>query len=132
MKRQFASAVVLAILMGSAGCAGQKLKDERTVDIQVGDVKTFDYDAPRADQKVTVVVTPAGSSVDVYVVPSAQAQAAQQAMLNNKKPAGALVAKEKVAKEETLETTIPAKTGFAVVIGNAPKDTKVELKVNGR
>lgn len=131
LSRLFVSGALMLLLGLLAGCR-QKLDLERSLTVDVGDVQLIDIDPPRSEQKLTVTVTPSGAPVDVYVVAADDAEAAKQALLGNKKPSKPLASKLKVSKEETLEATIPAKTGYAVILGNASKESKVSVKLTGR
>jgi hypothetical protein len=113
-----------------AGCG--KLNDERTVRLETGDVKSFHYDPPPNERRVTVVVTPGDAAVDVYLVTESEHRAAEESLLHEKKPAKTLASKENVSREETVEATVPAKTAFAVLLCGARKNTQVKLKVTGQ
>ena len=58
-------------------------------------------------------------------------EAAKQALLDRKKPAASFAGKVKT-QEATLEATIPANTGFAILLGGASKNSQVKVKVTGR
>jgi hypothetical protein len=118
-----------AALLLAAGC--QKLHDERSVKLAPGDTKSFEIDAPRSEQKVTVEYTSSNGPVNVCVALLEDRQAAEEGVLADKKPDKALASKEK-ADSGTLEATVPAKKGFVVVIGGAKKETEVKVKTNGK
>ena len=112
------------------GC-GQKLDYETTVQLEAGDVQLLSIDPPKQEQKVTVTVSSSGSPISVYVVSGKDKEAAKQALLDLKKPAGALASNAKT-QEATLEATVPANTGFGVLLGGASKSSQVKVKVTGR
>jgi hypothetical protein len=119
-----------SIFVALAGC-GQKLDYETAVQLEAGDVQLLAIDPPKREQKVTVTVTSSGSPISVYVILGKDKEAAKQALLDSKKPTGALASNVKT-QEATLEATIPANTGFGVLLGGASKSSQVKVKVTGR
>ena len=126
LRRSFLMIIFLAL----AGC-GQKLAYETTVQLADGEVQSIAVDAPKTEQKVSVSVVSSGSPVDVYVVLDKDKETGKQALLDRKKPAESLASKVKT-QDATLEATVPANTGFAVLLGNASKPSQVKVKVAGR
>ncbi len=118
-----ASAVLLA------GC--QKLDYEQTLKMEAGDVKSFPVDPPRSEQKVTVTVTSTIAPVNVYLVLEKDQEAALKALDHYQKPVNPLASQEKT-QDATLEATVPAKTGYVVLLAGATKDTEVKIKITGR
>jgi len=117
-------------LLGSAGC--QKLDSERSIHLDAGEVQIIRIGPPRSDQKVTVVVDSPRSSINVYLVLEQDQEEAKQALLLDRKlPQLPLAGKEKT-NSATLEATVPARNGFAVMLSGAEKATDVKLKVTGR
>jgi hypothetical protein len=92
------------------------------------------------NKKVKVEVTTQGVPLQIYVVKSQDEDASRQALLDYKNPANSLAKWEEPAiklnapAETTMgvETTIPAKTGFAVLITGAKKSCEVKLRITGR
>src|SRR5947209_6330543 len=126
LRRSFLALLLLAL----TGC-GQRLNYERTVELSSGDVQLILIDPPKREQQVSVMVSPVGSPIDVYVVLDKDSEAGKQALLDHKKPAGSLASKTKT-QEATLEATIPANSGFAILLGGASKSTRVTVNVTGR
>jgi hypothetical protein len=120
------SAVVVLMV---AGC--QKIDYKRTIDVEAGDVQATMFDPPRSEQKVTVTATSSSCRVNLYLVLERDQSQARQTMMDYKSPSGALAGQEKT-QDATLEATVPAKQGFAVLIGGASKSTQVQLRVKGR
>jgi hypothetical protein len=118
------------VLLALPGC-GQKLDYETTVDLDEGQVQSIAIDAPKREQKVSVTVTSSGSPIDVYVALDKDKEAGKQALLDRQKPAQSLAHKVKT-QEANLEATIPANTGFAILLGGANKNSRVSVKVTGR
>ena len=110
---------------------GQKLDYESTLQVDDAQVQSISVDPPKKEQKVNVVVTSSASPVDVYVVLEKDKEAGKQSLLNGNKPAESLTGKLKT-QDTTLEATIPANTGFAILLGGASKSTQVKVKVTGR
>jgi hypothetical protein len=122
--------LLVLVLLGSSGC--QRLNHEATVQVEPTGVQSTIISAPRSDQKVAVDVSSPGAPVNVYVVLEKDEEAARDALGRQQKPANVLAGKEKV-EQDTLETTIPAGKGFAVLLGSASNKTaQVKLKVTGR
>jgi hypothetical protein len=125
--RGFLLAAVLAVLPG----CGQRLNYETTVHLSDGDVQLVLVDPPRSEQNVTVTATSSSSPVDVYLVLDKDKEAAKQTLLDRRKPAAVLAGVAKT-RDATLEATIPAKSGFAILLGGASKQSEVRVRVTGR
>ena len=111
------------------GC--QRLNDERTVSVSLGDPYSIEYSAPRYEQKVTIQVSSPGAPVSAYLVAEPDRQAAQLLLNQKKTPEKSLAGKEK-AEEFTLEATVPAKTAFVLLIRADKKEAQVRVKATGR
>jgi hypothetical protein len=98
--------------------------------MEPGDYKTFEMDPPRREQKVIITVTSSAAPVNVYLVAADDLQAATKAVEHFGKPANPLASQEKT-QDATLEATIPAKTGYAVLLAGATKETEVKIKITG-
>jgi hypothetical protein len=118
----------LAVLLAPA-C--QRLNYEKSFEIDADDVQAVLIDPPRSDQKVSISVSATGSPVDVYVVLEKDKPAAMKRLKDFQKPENTLAAKEKV-QSDTLEATVPAKSGFVVLLANAKKTAQVQLKITGK
>jgi hypothetical protein len=120
---------LLVCLALAPGC--QRLNDERTVQVGAGEAYKVEFDPPRSEQQVTVTLTSPGVPISAYLVKREDSAQAMDAALGGKAPASALDGKEK-GEEITLSATIPAKTGFAVVIKGGSKKAEVKIKTVGR
>lgn len=126
--------VLLLLLM--AGCLMRSgFSQESTVTLAATEVKSQIVDAPGMDQKVTVKFT-SDTAIDVYVVASKDLppdiDKLAETLQAGKKPASALASAEKVT-DHTLQTTVPAKTEFQVVLYNpSAKSATVKLKIEGK
>jgi hypothetical protein len=128
--RRAAAWLALALLL-AAGCRQQRLNVERTVTLEGGlGWKTLEFDPPRSEQKLTVTVTSPGVPVNAYLVKAADAPALQTALERGQAPTSTLAQKEK-AEDIMLEATVPAKTGFTLVL-QSNKKTDAKVKVVGR
>ncbi len=112
-----------------SGC-GQKLDYETSLDLDEGQVQSISVDPPKREQKVSVTATSSSSPIDVYVVLDKDKEAGKQALLDRRKVAAALASQTKT-QSATLEVTIPANTGFAILAGGAGKSSHVTVKVRG-
>jgi hypothetical protein len=118
--------VGLALLL--PGC--QKLTYQKTFQLKPGGVETFMIDAPRSTQEVTATVTSSGVEVDGWIVLERDREAAETALRIEERPSGTLA--EARGEDFTLSATIPAKSGFSLLISGAHKRCEVNLKVTGR
>jgi hypothetical protein len=82
---------------------------------------------------VKVEVKSDSSPVAVFLVLEDDAETVKKNVLHGTTPdkAKVLARTDKNSQEATLEATVPAKKGFAVVLGDASKDTQVNLKITG-
>jgi hypothetical protein len=131
MRRSILSLLALGLLL-LMGCQ-KKLEYEKTFTLSIGEIQAPIIDAPMREQHVTVTVTATGSPVNVHIV-SESAHAETMTSLQNMKkldPAKMLGSKEKV-ENDTIEATIPAKTGFSVFISGAKKQAEVTVKIVGK
>jgi hypothetical protein len=130
MKTRFGLSFVFAAVLSSlSGC--QRLNDERTVSVPLGTIQAIGYSAPRYEQKLTIQVNSPGAPVTVYLVREEDSNTAQNQLDGSKPPTAPLAGKEKV-EEATLEATVPAKTGFVLLIRADKKKAEVKVKVTGR
>lgn len=127
MKR-FLSGLLLGLLL--LGC--QRVNTERTWPMEHGEIKSLTVDAPRGEQKVLVAVNAGGAPVDVYLVLEADADAARDALLAERKPPKVIASQEKV-QDVLLDGTIPAGKGYQVLIrNNGGRNSDVKVKVTGK
>jgi hypothetical protein len=116
-------------MLSLSGC--QPLKVERTLSVPVGGVGSLSFDPPRYQQKVTVQLSSPGALISAYLVSDSDLAAARNLVEKAQAPASPLASKEK-AEEIMLEATVPAKTGFSLLIRAEKKDADVKVKVTGR
>jgi hypothetical protein len=127
--RSCLSWALLAALFLLAGC--QRLDLEKTLHVAVGEVHRVYIDPPRSDQKVTARINSPGAPVSAYLVLESDSEAAQKKMMDHQAPAAPLAGKDK-AEDITLEATVPAKKGYALLLRADAKDADVKVKVTGR
>jgi hypothetical protein len=127
-----ALAPLVSLLLGISGC--QRLDADRTVKLEPSQVHAILFDAPRSDQKVSVTMSSPGAPVEVYLLLEKDREAAVQSLEQGKRPAKEqILASKDKAEEATLEATVPAKSGYAVLLNSkAGKTAEVKVKVAGR
>lgn len=121
----------LSIVLAALPFGCQRLNYEKTFTVQATAVQAIEFSAPNYAQKLTVNVASPGAPVTVYVVKQEDGTAAQNRMDAGKAPENALAGKEQ-AEEIILETTVPAKTGYMLLIRAEKKTAEVRVKVTGR
>jgi hypothetical protein len=124
------SLVALVLLL--AGC--QRLNEDRTVDLEPQSIKYVSVDPPRSQQQVTVLVSSPGVPVDVHLVAEGEKDAAMKSLELGKRLESSklLTAAQLNVESATLEATVPARTGFTVLLSGARKKAAVHLKITGR
>jgi hypothetical protein len=128
MNRFRLSLAGLALLALLSGC--QRLRYDKTVTVDAGNVQTISIDPPRSEQKVHVSVKSPGVPLDVYVVLDKDLPAIRETLLNQQRPEKSLASKMR-SEEADLDATIPAKNGFSVLLTGAQKANSVQVKVTG-
>lgn len=118
-------------LLGAVAFGCQRLNDERTVHLPAGGIQSIEYSAPRFAQKVTIEVVSPGAFVSAYLVKQEESEAAKTMMDTGKAPAAPLAGKDN-AEEIHMETIVPAKTGYTLLIRADRKAADVRVKVSGR
>jgi hypothetical protein len=119
----------LTALLLLTGC--QPLKFEKTETIPAGEVKLYTFDAPRYDQKLTVKVSSPGAPVSIWLVKEEDGEAARSRLESDKPPTSSIASKEN-SEDITMEATIPAKTGYVLLVRSDKKKAEVKINVNGR
>ena len=116
----------------AGGC--QRLDTERTLNLEPTQSHALLFDAPRSEQQVSVTIHSPGAPVEVYVVLEKNREQAMQTLEQGRRPAKEqLLASKDKAEEATLETTVPARNAFAVLLNSkASKAAQVKVKVTGR
>ena len=124
--------LLMLALLPVTGCQ-KKLNEEKNYTLLEGEVKALQMDEQPKDQRITITVTATGSPINLHVVKESGHAAAMEALQFNAKldPAIVIESKSKI-QSETLVVTVPAKTGFSVMISGAKKKTDVNLKVTNR
>jgi hypothetical protein len=120
---------LLAAALLPAGC--QPLKYEKTLKVDTSEVQVIEFDPPRYEQKVSVHVTASGNPVSAYLVRSDDKGDAQEAIMSGKAPKSVLASKEK-AEDITLDATVPAKSGYALILKASGGAADVTVKLTGR
>lgn len=124
--------LVCALALGMPALTGcQPLKVEKSVSVSPREVKSLILDPPRYDQKVTVHLSSPGAPVSAYLVLESEMTAAQDLMEKEKSPVSPLAGKDK-AEDITLEATVPASKGYALLIKAEGKKAEVKVKLTGR
>src|SRR5258707_1337325 len=101
-------ATSLTLMIG--GC-NRPLHYDKIVSLAPGDVREFNVDAPRGEQKVTVSFTSSKVPVNVFVALASNLESASKDLQNYKEPQGVL-GKLENAQEGSIDVVIPAKTTF--------------------
>lgn len=137
--RGIAFASRLAILIAIAGVLAvivysrlnRPLDVEQSVKLGAGEVRAIKMDGQRLPGTFTVTFSSTATSVNVYLVKEADVDAATQALLNYQTPKDTLASMLK-SKEGSVKAPIPARTGFAVLLAGAAKDTDVTVQVTSK
>ena len=118
-----------ALLLTVAGC--QKVEQSAAKTLDPGDyLAPIIMTAPNRDQALTVLVTPSGGPVDVYVCSEEECD---ESVKSSKPPKNPFAKQMGVDKETTITATAPAKKGYGVVVAGAKKPkTNVTLKLSGK
>lgn len=127
-----ALAALICFLMFTVGC--QRVSQQKTEALEAMEVKApFIVDGPSSEQNVTVAVSPEkGSPVDVFIVLEKDRQAVTDDLQNGREPKKTLGGQRKIENDTTVTAKVPAKSEYAVIVGNSRKATKVTLKLDGR
>jgi hypothetical protein len=116
------------VVLSLTGC-NSRLQYEKTLTAGPGNSPIFQVEGPRREQKVVVTFTSDKSPVDVYV--TLDPDSAAKEIEEYKQPSN-ILAKKLKATEGTLEATVPAKKGFGAIVAGAIRDTKVQIKMEGK
>ncbi len=117
----------LVILTGLSGCG--KLNYNRSETLDSGDVKTYTIDGPSAEQTIRIVVKSTEAEVSVAVIPTKEMPTPFNIDGLEKVKAYATKAN---AKDIELETKIPAKVDFTVLVYGAKKSTPITVSIQGK
>jgi hypothetical protein len=117
------------LLLLAVGC--QPVNVEKNISIKAGEVRSLGLTAPSRSQKVKVTITPTGGPIDAYIVKDPDGKYGDNPPLNKPPTADVLASKMSSTEEFTLEATVPARTGYAVLL-HANKQAEVKIKLVGR
>jgi hypothetical protein len=121
---------LLCATVALGGC--QRLNIERKVSLNGVEPYQLDVDAPQYEQKLTVEVDAPGTPVLAYVVKADDAEAASKALLQEKEPANVLASTKEKSEKVSLPATIPAKTGYSVLLRSVGAKGDVTLRIKGQ
>lgn len=117
----------LGVVFLMHGC--QKLDMQKTQEVLPGDVVApFIVESPSGSHDVTVVVD-SSAPVDVFIATIPNLAEFEKSPQLPKSP---LTSQTKVQKETTLTAKVPAKTSYAVILGNAEKTATVSVKLKAK
>jgi len=125
---RLASGLLIGLVL-APGC--QRLNDERTVHLDPTEIHEMEFDPPRYEQKLTVTVQSSGFPVSAYLVRTEDKDPAITG-LNKDQVLSSVLAKQEKATDMTLSATIPAKTGFTLLLKAGTKGADVKVKTVGR
>ncbi len=120
-------ACVGGLVLVLAGC--QRLHVEKPLDLNPGDLKYIEVDAPRGDQKVEIQVT-ATEPVDVFVVKEDQLREFDKK--NGDFDKSKAITVKKGVKSETFQVTAEAGKKFGVILKALSKSSAVKVTIDGR
>jgi len=124
--------ILLMVLMATAGC--QKLSNpvlvDETISVPSLENKSKIIDGPKQDQKVSITAQSSEGNFDLYVVFESDAKRVMDELSEPRPVTGNVLGKKTKTKDASLDVSIPAGKGFAVIVSNSgPKDVAVKLKV---
>jgi len=137
--RKSLSMLAVVLLLAAAGC--QKLNYSETAEVKPGQVWTKGFTAPAYDQEVKVMIEPADCSVSAYLATDANQEAARDFLERSalgKAPDAKMVLGGKTFKpsdskqDYDFTVTVPARTGFWLLINGGKQTTKVKIRVVGK
>jgi hypothetical protein len=124
----------LTLFVTAAGCGRQaSLNIEKDIELDGlgGDnIKSTIVSAAQKEQKVSILVRTNAVPVNVFVVLEKDVDVLRGQLENDQTPTVNIIAKKEKLQEGTVEATIPAGSGFAVVLTNrGSKKAEVMLKI---
>jgi hypothetical protein len=121
--------VCLAGLLALAGCGGAaKLNVSKSYDMDAGEAKSIDLNPEKTAQKINVEFTSSAADVSVLLFKDADVKTDDDL---TSAEAGKALNKEK-GKAGSFTVDLPANTGARVVVRDAAKKTKVDVKVTNK
>ena len=121
---------LLCATFALGGC--QRLNVVQKVQLGGLEPKRLDVDAPRYEQKVTVEVESPGLPVVAYLVKTADAAAALQALEREKEPQDVLAGTKEKSEKVTLTATIPAGTAYSVLLRPTGGKGEATVQIKGQ
>ena len=119
---------LLALTVVLAGCT--RVKDEKTVALEPGEVKKLMIDPQKSDLKLTVTGHSADAPVNACLVTQDAEEASMLPLTNGAAPPKAL-ASALASKDFNLEATLPAGKGGTVLLAG-DKKTQVQVTIVGK
>lgn len=119
----------VCIILIAAGCQS-RLKIEKTITLEVGQISTIEIDPPRYDQTIAIAVS-ADVPVDVFVYLTKNQEAAERDINLAKKSDLILGSAEKVERG-SVEARVPAKEKSTVMIRSGTKGGSVKVTIAGK
>jgi hypothetical protein len=117
------------LLLALTGC--QRVNEERTLSVELNDVKAVTIEAPKREQRLAVTAT-AAVPIDVYVVLEKDRSAVEEALQKGARPDKLLASQLKV-EQASLEATVPAQNEYSVLVrSTSGKKADVKLKITGK
>lgn len=134
MRKATGAIWLVAVLLLTAGC--QRLNFTSTYKLGPKNVHDLHFDPPAYNQRVTVTIEPTGGGVSAYLMREEDSGAAEAQLRKNIEPDGSKLLGFKIsrgpAEAYTFEATVPAKTGYALLLKNGPQAADVKVTVVGR
>jgi len=130
--------VLCLVLLGATNAlSAQKprLRIEKTYTIDAQSLQILGVDGPARQQKVSVTVEPGKAGVSAYLVKEADENTVTDALVSDKAPPASLLLAHRVSKDRpekyTIKATIPAKTGYSLILKTGTKTTSVKFAIIG-
>lgn len=115
--------------LAMAGCQIQRpLNLDKTLELEPGEFKILEIDAPVSDQTIAVTTASPCSPLDVYLLLDEDWAKAQKGMEGGAPPENALASQKKTEKG-SVEGKVPAKKKFVVVVSNPINNKKTTAKL---
>jgi len=121
------------LLCLAVGC--QRVRIEKSYKMEAQAVQLLGVDPPAYQQQVKVTVEPVSAGVKAYLVKEVDEKIAQDALGSEKEPRADIVlgsGGSEQARPFSFEATIPAKTGYTVLLKTATKGTDVKVTIVGK
>jgi hypothetical protein len=130
-------AVCVGLLLMILGC--QPIQYEKTfAKTAAFEVLKIELDPPTYNQRVSVTVTPSAGGVSAYLVKASDMEHLENILVTEKEKKtdlGPLLLgsnKTEGANAITFEGTVPAKSGWAILVKNGPTVNDITIKFVGR